>query len=127
MKNEKSGLCPSLGLLDHIFINIDPDSLRIAKAILDEPNVKKFFADEELMLTAQAFFDHNLNLIQTSQHLIVHRNTLVYRLEKIKKMLGLDIRTFEDAVTLNVMIVLKRTEIKRKRHTSRSAKLETLK
>lgn len=116
----------SMSLLDSILINIDQDNLLCVNEILSAPNTKKFFADEELIHTAQAFFDNDLNLIQTSKQLIVHRNTLIYRLEKIKKLLNLDIRNFNDAVTLQVLISIKRTEIKRKRHANKLARLEPL-
>lgn len=128
MKSEEECLMRSArGVLDDILINIDPGNLMEIKQVVDSPMAKKFFADEELILTVQTFFDNDLNLMQTSKQLIVHRNTLIYRLEKIKKMLGLDIRKFDDAVTLHVLLVLKRTEIKRKRHNNKKAQLLSLK
>ena len=114
-------------LLQNILINVDPNNLACVSQIYNDSNVKKFFADEELILTAQTFFKHNLNLIKTSAELIVHRNTLLYRLNKINNLLGLDIRKFDDAVTLTVLLAFKSTEIKRKRHINKLAQLETLK
>lgn len=114
-------------LLNNILINIEPNNLTCVSQIYNDPNVKKFFADEELILTAQTFFEHNLNLIKTSAELIVHRNTLLYRLNKINNLLGLDIRKFDDAVTLAILLSFKSTEIKRKRHANKLAQLETLK
>lgn len=63
--------------------------------------------DEETLITIRTFFENNLNLSETSRQLYVHRNTLVYRFEKLEKKFGLDIRTFEDALTfkLSMMVV----------------------
>ncbi len=64
--------------------------------------------DREARTTIQAFFENNLNVSETSRKLFVHRNTLVYRLEKIRKMTGLDLREFEDAITFKVALMVKR-------------------
>ena len=64
--------------------------------------------DREALTTIQAFFENNLNVSETSRKLFVHRNTLVYRLEKIRKMTGLDLREFEDAITFKVALMVKR-------------------
>lgn len=64
--------------------------------------------DREALSTIQAFFENNLNVSETSRKLFVHRNTLVYRLEKIRKMTGLDLREFEDAITFKVALMVKR-------------------
>ena len=58
--------------------------------------------DRETLMTIQAFFENNLNVSETSRKLFVHRNTLVYRLEKIRKLTGLDLREFEHAITFKV-------------------------
>lgn len=58
--------------------------------------------DEETITTINIFFDNNLNISETARQLYVHRNTLVYRLEKIQKQTGLDIRVFEDALTFKI-------------------------
>ncbi len=64
--------------------------------------------DRETLLTIQAFFENNLNVSETSRKLFVHRNTLVYRLEKIRKLTGLDLREFEHAITFKVALMVKR-------------------
>ncbi|NLP48560.1 MAG: PucR family transcriptional regulator [Clostridiales bacterium] len=64
--------------------------------------------DEETLFTIQRFFENNLNVSETSRKLFVHRNTLVYRLEKIKKLTGLDLREFDDAIVFKVALMVKR-------------------
>ena len=62
--------------------------------------------DEETMVTIHKFFENNLNISETARQLYVHRNTLVYRLERIEKALGLDIRTFEDAMLFKIALMV---------------------
>mgnify|MGYP002590129103 FL=1 len=64
--------------------------------------------DHETLMTIQCFFENNLNVSETSRKLFVHRNTLVYRLEKIRKLTGLDLREFDNAITLKVALMVKR-------------------
>ena len=64
--------------------------------------------DEETLATIDKFFENNLNLSETSRQLYVHRNTLVYRFEKIQKRFGLDLRTFEDAMTFKLAMLVSR-------------------
>lgn len=64
--------------------------------------------DRETLMTIQSFFDNNLNVSETSRKLFVHRNTLVYRLEKIKKLTGLDLRDFDSAITFKVALMVKK-------------------
>ena len=64
--------------------------------------------DRETLMTVQSFFENNLNVSETSRKLFVHRNTLVYRLEKIKKLTGLDLREFDNAVTFKVALMVKK-------------------
>lgn len=64
--------------------------------------------DQETLFTIQRFFENNLNVSETSRKLFVHRNTLVYRLEKIKKLTGLDLREFEDAIIFKVALMVKK-------------------
>lgn len=62
--------------------------------------------EEDELTTVFAFFDNNLNISETARQLYVHRNTLVYRLEKIQKKTGLDVRVFEDALTFKIAIMV---------------------
>ena len=64
--------------------------------------------DQETLYTINKFFENNLNVSETSRKLFVHRNTLVYRLEKIKKLTGLDLREFDDAITFKVALMVKK-------------------
>ena len=64
--------------------------------------------DQETLFTIQRFFENNLNVSETSRGLFVHRNTLVYRLEKIKKLTGLDLREFDDAIVFKVALMVKK-------------------
>lgn len=64
--------------------------------------------DKETLFTIQKFFENNLNVSETSRKLFVHRNTLVYRLEKIKKLTGLDLREFDHAIVFKVALMVKK-------------------
>ena len=63
--------------------------------------------DQETLLTIQKFFENNLNVSETSRKLFVHRNTLVYRLEKVKTKTGLDLRKFDDAVLFKMATMVR--------------------
>ena len=62
--------------------------------------------EEEELTTVYTFFDNNLNISETARRLYVHRNTLVYRLEKIQKKTGLDVRVFDDALTFKIAMMV---------------------
>ncbi len=62
--------------------------------------------DKEMLVTIDKLFENNLNISETARQLYVHRNTLVYRLERIEKILGLDIRTFEDAMMFRIAMMV---------------------
>jgi carbohydrate diacid regulator len=64
--------------------------------------------DHETLFTIQRFFENNLNVSETSRKLFVHRNTLVYRLDKIKKLTGLDLREFEHAIVFKIALMVKK-------------------
>ncbi len=64
--------------------------------------------DRETLMTIQCFFENNLNVSETSRKLFVHRNTLVYRLEKIRKLTGLDLREFDHAITFKFALMVKK-------------------
>ena len=62
--------------------------------------------DEETLITINKFFENSLNVSETSRQLYIHRNTLVYRLDKIQKTTGLDLRVFEDAITFKIALMV---------------------
>ena len=68
-------------------------------------DIKKIL-DEEMLLTVRRFFQNSLNVSETSRQLFIHRNTLVYRLDKLQKSTGLDLRVFEDAITFKIALMV---------------------
>ena len=68
--------------------------------------IPEILDDEESMSTIMNFFSNNLNISETARQLYVHRNTLVYRLERIEKAIGLDIRKFDDAMTFRIAVMV---------------------
>ena len=62
--------------------------------------------DEEILSTINKFFENSLNVSETSRQLYIHRNTLVYRLDKLQKSTGLDLRVFEDAITFRIALMV---------------------
>ena len=71
-------------------------------------DIGEVFGDDEMAATAEAFLECSLNISETSRRLYVHRNTLLYRLDKIERVTGLNLRKFSDAVTFRVLAVLYR-------------------
>jgi carbohydrate diacid regulator len=74
------------------------------KEIFDGKSPDEF--DEELLTTINKFFENSLNVSETSRQLYIHRNTLVYRLDKLQKSTGLDLRVFEDAITFKIALMV---------------------
>lgn len=98
---------------------VSHDNLGIARLIYQLPTtlcetfLKEVFKrgsienlDQETFFTIQRFFENNLNVSETSRKLFVHRNTLVYRLEKIKKITGLDLREFDHAIIFKIALMV---------------------
>lgn len=75
---------------------------------LADEQVREVFDDEEMLNTAECFLQSSLNVSETSRNLYMHRNTLLYRLDKIEKATGLNIRSFSDAVSFRVLTILHR-------------------
>lgn len=74
------------------------------KEIFDGKSPDDF--DEETLTTINKFFENNLNVSETSRQLYIHRNTLVYRLDKLQKSTGLDLRVFDDAITFKIALMV---------------------
>ncbi len=72
--------------------------------IFDGKSLEEF--DEETLTTIYKFFENSLNVSETSRQLYIHRNTLVYRLDKLQKSTGLDLRVFEDAITFKIALMV---------------------
>ena len=82
--------------------------VNLCKIFIDEifgDNIPLNF-DDETLTTINKFFENNLNVSETSRQLYVHRNTLVYRIEKLQKSTGLDIRTFDDALIFKIALMV---------------------
>ncbi len=71
-----------------------------------DKNYREVLADEELMTAADAFIKHSLNISEASRSMYVHRNTLIYRLDKIERVTGLNIRNFNDAMTFRIAYMI---------------------
>jgi carbohydrate diacid regulator len=81
----------------------------VLKKYLDiflDAGAKEILNDSEMLGTAEEFLANSLNLSETSRRLYMHRNTLMYRLDKIEKVMGLNIRRFSDAVTFRIILIL---------------------
>ena len=74
--------------------------------VLLDSSAKDILSDSDMMNTAEEFLNNSLNISETSRHLYMHRNTLMYRLDKIERCMGLNIRKFSDAVTFRIIMVL---------------------
>ena len=76
--------------------------------MLMDTGAREIFNDEEMINTAEEFLENSLNVSETSRKLYLHRNTLTYRLDKIERATGLNIRKFSDAVTFRLITILSR-------------------
>ena len=74
--------------------------------LLMDERAREIFDDDEMTSTAEEFLENNLNVSETSRKIYLHRNTLMYRLDKIEKATGLNIRKFSDAVTFRFITIL---------------------
>ena len=75
-------------------------------SILLDGEAKELLKDEDMVNTAEEFLENSLNVSETSRNLFMHRNTLMYRLDKIERVTGLNLRKFSDAVTFRVITIL---------------------
>ena len=77
-------------------------------AVLLDGEARELLKDEELAGTAEEFLGNDLNVSETARNLYMHRNTLMYRLDKLERLTGLNLRKFSDAVTFRVITILNR-------------------
>ena len=101
-------------LLLERFLNELPQETRqrYHELMFNRKNARLF--NEEMLSTMEKFFANSLNLSETARQLYIHRNTLVYRLDKVQRATGLDLRAFDDAVTFKLMILLGKSGVNRR-------------
>ena len=94
-------------LLERFLMNVPrEESLHYHNLLFNRRTAKLF--NEEMLQTIEMFFRKDLNLSDTARQLFIHRNTLVYRLDKVQRQTGLDLRHFDDAVTFKILYELKK-------------------
>ena len=94
-------------MLERFLMNVSREEGQHYHSLLFNRKTAKLF-NEEMLQTIDMFFRKDLNLSDTARQLFIHRNTLVYRLDKVQRLTGLDLRHFDDAVTFKILYVLKR-------------------
>ena len=100
-------------LLERFLSDVSPELGASYNARIFNRKTARLFNDE-MVHTIETFFDNSLNLSETARKLYIHRNTLVYRLEKVQHAIGLDLRNFDDAVTFKMMMLLGKSESSRR-------------
>lgn len=98
-------------LFNKIIVDLPFDRLEEYKNSLILDGKSEIFNDKELLLTGDYFLKNNLNLSETAREMYIHRNTLTYRLEKIERLTGLDIKKFSDAINFRLLYIISK-EIK---------------
>ena len=105
--DERKVICYSeLGIGRLIYQLPIPLCKMFIKEIFGGRNPDEF--DQETLSTIDKFFENSLNVSETSRQLFIHRNTLVYRLDKLQKSTGLDLRVFDDAITFKIALMVVR-------------------
>lgn len=94
-------------MLERFLMNVAREEGLHFHALLFNRKTAKLFTDE-MVQTIEMFFRKDLNLSDTARQLFIHRNTLVYRLDKVQRQTGLDLRSFDDAVTFKILYELKK-------------------
>ena len=94
-------------ILERFLMELPQDISAYYHSLLFNRKNQRLF-NEEMLYTIDMFFKKDLNLSDTARQLYIHRNTLVYRLDKVQKQTGLDLRSFEDAVTFKILMELKK-------------------
>lgn len=94
-------------MLERFLMNVSREESHHYHSLLFNRKTTKLFNDEMLQ-TIEMFFAKDLNLSDTARQLFIHRNTLVYRLDKVQRQTGLDLRRFDDAVTFKILYELKK-------------------
>ena len=107
ISNAKSGVH---SYKDYMLVKIleDVPKFKLSEYLdaLITPESKVLFRDSDMLATAESFLENDLNVSETARSLYMHRNTLIYRLDKIEKETGLDIKKFSDAVTFKLVAIM---------------------
>ena len=99
-------------LLPRFLAELSPQIAEHYHRLLFNPSTARLF-NEEMLRTIRAFFQKDLNLSDTARQLYIHRNTLVYRLDKVQRETGLDLRKFDDAVTFKILMDMQKCKANR--------------
>lgn len=99
-------------MLERFLSELPRDIAAYYHSLLFNRKTMRLFNDE-MLYTIEMFFKKDLNLSNTARQLYIHRNTLVYRLDKVQRQIGLDLRNFEDAVTFKILMELKKSGIEK--------------
>ena len=94
-------------ILERFLMELPQDISAYYHSLLFNRRTSRLF-NEEMLYTIDMFFKKDLNLSDTARQLYIHRNTLVYRLDKVQRQTGLDLRSFDDAVTFKILMELKK-------------------
>ena len=100
-------------ILERFLNDVPADVRQRYNAMIFNRKTARLFNDE-MIRTIETFFENSLNLSETARRLYIHRNTLVYRLEKVQRAIGLDLRSFDDAITFKLMMLLGKNGIVKK-------------
>ena len=94
-------------ILERFLSELPPEMAEHYHGLLFNRSTARLFG-EEMLYTIEMFFKKDLNLSDTARQLYIHRNTLVYRLDKVQKLVGLDLRKFDDAVTFRMLLEMRK-------------------
>lgn len=97
-------------LLPKIIEDLSPARISEYSQVLTLEGNSEIFDDKELLLTGDCFLRNNLNISETAREMYIHRNTLMYRIDKIERLTGLDIKKFSDAVNFRILYVLSKMD-----------------
>ena len=103
MQAKRHGAGEMAAALDEAASFIPAKQAEKLASFCDFKGLKKVFADAELMRTAECFIENSLNISAAARALYMHRNTMMYRLNKIERLTGLDVRSFYDAAAFRVL------------------------
>jgi len=106
LKQKITNLKLESGIVYNLIKDLSPNQIKLYEDVAKSENFTAFFNDEESIAIVLSFFENNLNISETSKKVFMHRNTLIYRLDKISKLTGLDIRKFDDAMTMYILLVI---------------------